>query len=343
MRQAVRPNLKRLAAIQDPMWPDMWYLNRHSINSDLPDMNETGAWSQGYSGRGVSVTFLDDGLEHDHPDIKQNYDANASDDINGIIALTLEANSKLTWRDIMYLIVLTSRPKAIKSNNFIVNQRGFLVSSRYGFGLMDAGRMVELAKNWQNVPTLRSCQTINSNFKINTVQKVDALEAVLSTDACFGTDSEVNFIEQVEIVVSIQAPVRGNLEMYLTSPMGTRSLILPKRPKDQSGEGFKRWPFMTVQLWGEMAQGEWKLVVASSDQMVRLEDFNLIIHGTKEKPIEYENLLNMRSVIDLKISEESNKPVLDSMSVIKSKLNYITKQIQSMFNGINNRNTFDRT
>lgn len=24
---------------------------------------------------------------------------------------------------------------------------------------------------------------------------------------------------------------------------------------------------MTVQLWGEMAQGEWKLVVASSDQM----------------------------------------------------------------------------
>lgn len=83
MRQAVRPNLKRLAAIQDPMWPDMWYLNRHSINSDLPDMNVTGAWSQGYSGRGVSVTFLDDGLEHDHPDIKQNYDANASDDING--------------------------------------------------------------------------------------------------------------------------------------------------------------------------------------------------------------------------------------------------------------------
>lgn len=59
------------------------------------------------------------------------------------------------------------------------------------------------------------------------MQKVDALEAVLSTDACFGTDSEVNFIEQVEIVVSIQAPVRGNLEMYLTSPMGTRSLILP--------------------------------------------------------------------------------------------------------------------
>jgi hypothetical protein len=84
----------------------------------------------------------------------------------GIIALALEANSKLTWRDVMYLVVLTSRPKAIKSNNYIVNKRGFLVSSRYGFGLMDAGRMVDMAKKWQNVPILRSCQTLNSNFRM---------------------------------------------------------------------------------------------------------------------------------------------------------------------------------
>jgi hypothetical protein len=42
----------------------MWYLNRNLGEGDLPDMNVSGAWSQGYSGRGVSVTFLYDGLEH---------------------------------------------------------------------------------------------------------------------------------------------------------------------------------------------------------------------------------------------------------------------------------------
>ena len=47
---------------QDQFWPEMWYLNRH-LTSDLPDMNVTGAWELGVSGRGVSVTFLDDGLE----------------------------------------------------------------------------------------------------------------------------------------------------------------------------------------------------------------------------------------------------------------------------------------
>jgi subtilisin-like proprotein convertase family protein len=50
---------------------------------------------------------------------------------------------------------------------------------------------------------------------------------VLNTDACRGTDNEVNFVEQVEIIVTIKSAVRGALRVYLTSPMGTRSLILP--------------------------------------------------------------------------------------------------------------------
>jgi len=84
----------------------------------------------------------------------------------GIIALALEANQNLTWRDVMFLIVLSSNAKSIKSNNYITNKRGLLVSSRYGFGLMNAGKMVEMAKTWKNVPALQSCSTLNSNFKL---------------------------------------------------------------------------------------------------------------------------------------------------------------------------------
>lgn len=76
----------------------------------------------------------------------------------GIIALTLEANSNLTWRDIMFIIVLSSRPIAI-STNYTRNNRGLIVSNTYGFGLMDAGRMVQLAKNWTNVPEMIVCSS----------------------------------------------------------------------------------------------------------------------------------------------------------------------------------------
>ena len=30
-------------------------------------------WKRGYTGQGVTVTVLDDGLEKDHPDLKDNY------------------------------------------------------------------------------------------------------------------------------------------------------------------------------------------------------------------------------------------------------------------------------
>lgn len=37
------------------------------------DMNVRGAWEDGYSGLGIVVTILDDGLEKDHPDLIVNY------------------------------------------------------------------------------------------------------------------------------------------------------------------------------------------------------------------------------------------------------------------------------
>jgi len=46
---------------------------RHVKTPTLPDLNVSGAWQMGYTGRGRVVTFLDDGLEFDHPDLQENY------------------------------------------------------------------------------------------------------------------------------------------------------------------------------------------------------------------------------------------------------------------------------
>lgn len=37
------------------------------------DLNTKEAWAQGYTGKGVVVTILDDGIEKDHPDLISNY------------------------------------------------------------------------------------------------------------------------------------------------------------------------------------------------------------------------------------------------------------------------------
>lgn len=37
------------------------------------DMNVGPAWQKGYTGKGVVVSILDDGIQRNHPDLDKNY------------------------------------------------------------------------------------------------------------------------------------------------------------------------------------------------------------------------------------------------------------------------------
>lgn len=69
----------------DELWMHQWYLQDNSnvaqIQSDI-ELKVEDVWRMGYTGNGVVVTILDDGLEWNHTDILPNYDARASWDMN---------------------------------------------------------------------------------------------------------------------------------------------------------------------------------------------------------------------------------------------------------------------
>lgn len=37
------------------------------------DMQVQGAWNMGYTGKGIVITILDDGIERTHDDLRDNY------------------------------------------------------------------------------------------------------------------------------------------------------------------------------------------------------------------------------------------------------------------------------
>lgn len=61
--------------------------------------------------------------------------------------------------------------------------------------------------------------------------------------------------------ITLTASRRGDLQIHLTSPGGTRSTLLDRRRLDVSRAGFNRWPFMTVHSWGETPVGIWQLEI----------------------------------------------------------------------------------
>ena len=68
-------------------------------------------------------------------------------------------------------------------------------------------------------------------------------------------------LETVTAVLSIGFKYRGYLEIFLTSPSGSRTQLLFKRQSDRSSVGFRKWEFMSVMFWDENPAGTWKLEI----------------------------------------------------------------------------------
>jgi proprotein convertase subtilisin/kexin type 2 len=239
----------------------------------------------------------------------------AAPEAAGVFALALEANPNITWRDLQHLTVLTSSRNSLfdgrcrdlpildiddnHRNNKLpeisncthfewqMNGVGLEYNHLFGFGVLDAAEMVMLAMVWKTAPPRYHCEagTIATPHEI---PENGLLELEINTDACIGSGTEINYLEHVQAVVTLNSTRRGDTTMYLISPMGTRTMILSRRPKDDdSKDGFTNWPFMTTHTWGENPRGKWRLLVrfqGEGKHRGTLKRFTLMLHGTKEPP-----------------------------------------------------------
>ncbi|XP_069078910.1 proprotein convertase subtilisin/kexin type 6 [Pleurodeles waltl] len=211
--------------------------------------------------------------------------------VAGIIALALEANPLLTWRDVQHIIVKTSRPVHLRAPDWKTTGTGRKVSHLYGFGLVDAESMVVEAKKWKSVPAQHVCIG-SSDRRPRFIRAEQVIRATTLTNACTDLyDQQVVYLEHVVVKVTISHPRRGDLQIFLISPSGTKSQLLARRIFDHSNEGFKQWEFMTVHCWGEKAEGEWTLEIHDISSQMRnpetqgkLKEWTLILYGTADHP-----------------------------------------------------------
>uniref|UniRef100_A0A672HCK3 Proprotein convertase subtilisin/kexin type 5b n=1 Tax=Salarias fasciatus TaxID=181472 RepID=A0A672HCK3_SALFA len=186
-----------------------------------------------------------------------------------IIALALEANPLLTWRDVQHIIVKTSRAGHLSAPDWKTNAAGYNVSHLYGFGLMDAEAMVKEAERWKPVPAQHVCVE-SADRQIRTIRPEHVVRSVYKATGCTDNPNHhVIYLEHVVVRITITHPRRGDLSINLTSPSGTKSQLLANRLFDHSMEGFKNWEFMTTHCWGEKAAGDWVLEIYDSPSQLR--------------------------------------------------------------------------
>ncbi len=196
--------------------------------------------------------------------------------VSGVVALMLEANPELSWRDVQHVLVESARKNHAADAGWSLNGAGKWVSHKYGFGMVDAAAAVGLAETWTPVgeELAVGSGTISVGRSIP-----DNNAAGITSSFTVGGDISV---EWVEVVLSATHSYRGDLEVILVSPSGTESVLAEVR--GDAGNNYSNWTFTSARNWGEEAAGAWTLRVAdrSSGDTGTFNSWSLNVYGTGE-------------------------------------------------------------
>ncbi|KAL8565812.1 hypothetical protein ACOMHN_000781, partial [Nucella lapillus] len=224
-----------------------------------------------------------------------------------MIALMLEVQPCLTWRDVQYIVIITSVKIDRDLAHWHKNAAGLEHSHKHGFGLISAWRMVNAARVWRSVPWMTSYseeETGDWSIPRGPSNHLIVSHTVMVKDIA---GYSLYMLEYVQLTLTLTHPFRGKLDIRLRCPSGTESVIGANRPLDNSTEGFKDWTFTSVRCWGEAPTGVWKLNITDSlpaDSILprgHLSKWRLTLFGTPMIPQEF---LSRRQEVERAMSGE---------------------------------------
>jgi subtilisin family serine protease len=201
----------------------------------------------------------------------------AAPTVAGVIALMLQANPQLTWRDVRTILMKTARridasrePTSVELPSgeqyvpepaWTRNAAGYWFDNWYGFGLVDAAAAVTLARGYGphlSGSMLASTASVELSEDGSGEPVPQANATGLEVD--LNVSGVVQTIEHVQVSIDMVSANPGDLGIELISPSGTRSVL------QNAYNGYLTtaapvtdWVLASSAFNGESPQGTWKL------------------------------------------------------------------------------------
>lgn len=190
------------------------------------------------------------------------------------IALMLQANPSLTWRDVQHILADTAWKVDPDAESWAINAAGRNISEDYGFGALDAAAVAVAAQSWVNVP-----EEVAADSGVVSIEQTIPDDSLVGLMAAVSLDRIVR-VESVEVFLNVDTTTVGDLRIVLTSPSGTVSTLAV--PRFDSTDHLVNYVFTSLRCWGESSAGTWALRISDerAGEAAFWHDVRVVAHGT---------------------------------------------------------------
>ena len=185
--------------------------------------------------------------------------------VSGVAALMRQVNPEVTWRDLKLILANTARKNdernigwqdgAFKHGS---DSERYHFNHEYGFGVVDAKAAVDLARNWTNLPPLKSGEVASGSLNAR-IPDISSPGNPTTVTRTLYLNTDIEFTEFVEIKVSFQHSSFRDLKIELESPSGAVSKLVDPYETSSPIPLYGEFRFGSAKHLGEDPNGQWKL------------------------------------------------------------------------------------
>lgn len=237
--------------------------------------------------------------------------SSAAPNTAGVVSLILSANPALTYRDVRHILASTSTKvdatnatvklklpdgEFVAHDGWVKNKAGFEHNNLYGFGRVNAGKAVEMAKNYKaNLGELKMANwtglgvyakkpeklttTVPDNSTKGAEFSIEITDDIVLEGAQFrltvaNSEMTLGVDDKGALYKEFHTTAGADLAVEVTSPQGTRSVLLSSKQAllmPAAGATFfqgyilKDSVMLSQAFYGEKAKGTWKIKVLDAN------------------------------------------------------------------------------
>ena len=199
--------------------------------------------------------------------------------VSGVVALMLDANAGLGWRDVQSILALSAQhtgsgvtggPTVTEVGKWLTmggehwNGGGAIYHLSYGFGMVDAFAATRMAEVWTRLngaadTSANEQHVIRTNSTVLTMRDSDGSDSTAEGQLSFNVTQDIQ-IDSVQVKLRISHNYSNEVVIYLKGPSGQQVSLYDRDGDTSTFDGGLIWTFAAEAFRGMSAQGTWQLM-----------------------------------------------------------------------------------